>query len=347
MSFRYIGSKTRIVDRIIGLIGKSDGGTFVDGFAGTGAVAEAASEAGWAVHVNDHLACSAIMAFARVTSEETAPFLKFGGYENAIVNLNAVKPLQGIIWREYSPASDRHCAVTRMYFTEDNARRIDGFRLAIRRWRQHNMLNQTEEWILIADLMKAANRVANTAGTYGCFLSTWQRQSLDSVAVEPRRIPRPIARTKMTIRDVVDLKCNPEDTVYLDPPYTKRQYAAYYHILQTIALGDEPKVSGVCGIRPWRRMASDYCYKERAGKALERLVAGLGARRIFMSYSTEGQVSVTTLYEIFRRLGNVVMHKIDEIGRYRPNQAASQARSHVSEILFEIEKEKCTKMEVT
>ena len=40
------------------------------------------------------------------------------------------------------------------------------------------------------------------------------------------------------------------DTVYLDPPYTKRQYAAYYHILETISLGDEPIVEGICGIRP-------------------------------------------------------------------------------------------------
>ena len=40
------------------------------------------------------------------------------------------------------------------------------------------------------------------------------------------------------------------DTVYLDPPYTKRQYAAYYHILEAISLGDEPIVEGICGIRP-------------------------------------------------------------------------------------------------
>ena len=41
------------------------------------------------------------------------------------------------------------------------------------------------------------------------------------------------------------------DTVYLDPPYTKRQYAAYYHVLETLAYGDEPEVSGVTGLRPW------------------------------------------------------------------------------------------------
>ena len=34
------------------------------------------------------------------------------------------------------------------------------------------------------------------------------------------------------------------DAVYADPPYTKRQYAAYYHILETIAAGDRPLISG-------------------------------------------------------------------------------------------------------
>lgn len=34
------------------------------------------------------------------------------------------------------------------------------------------------------------------------------------------------------------------DIAYEDPPYTKRQYGAYYHILETIAIGDEPEITG-------------------------------------------------------------------------------------------------------
>ena len=54
-------------------------GVFVDAFSGTGAVAEAASKAGWKVHVKDHLASSAIMSFARLLSQADASFAKLGG----------------------------------------------------------------------------------------------------------------------------------------------------------------------------------------------------------------------------------------------------------------------------
>lgn len=338
MSFRYIGSKTRVVDAIIESIGSPDGGTFIDAFSGTGAVADAASRARWPVHVNDHLYSSAIMSYARVVPSRQASFERVGGYQAAIERLDDSEPKQGFIWREYSPASSAHCDTKRMYFTEENAQRIDGIRRHVAEWADSSLINVVEEKILLADLLLAANRVANTAGTYGCFLSKWQRQSLDVLSLSPRMMPDDLPPARMSHCDVSDVPCSEDDTVYLDPPYTKRQYAAYYHILETIALGDEPEVQGVCGIRPWQHIASDYCYKVRAATALQRLVAEIPARRIFLSYSTEGHVPLSVLNELFRGVGNVVMHHLDEIGRYRPNRAASQAGSEVGEVLFAIEK---------
>ncbi|AKM11476.1 DNA adenine methylase [Croceicoccus naphthovorans] len=338
MSFRYIGSKARVVEAIIENIGSPDGGMLIDAFSGTGAVADAASRAGWPVHVNDHLFSSAIMSYARVISSAQAAFANVGGYHGAIESLNAAEPRRGFIWKEYSPASSARCSIERMYFTEQNAQKIDGVRHLIAEMAGSNLVTDVEEKILLADLLLAANRVANTAGTYGCFLSKWQRQSLEVVSLVPRQIPDNLPKAKMSHCDVLDVKCSEEDTVYLDPPYTKRQYAAYYHILETIALGDEPTVEGVCGIRPWQHIASDYCYKVRAANALERLVAEIPARRIFLSYSTEGHVPLSILNEAFQGLGEVVMHHLDAIGRYRPNRAASAAGSEVGEVLFSIEK---------
>src|SRR5690606_16072947 len=83
-----------------------------------------------------------------------------------------------------------------------------------------------------------------------------------------------------------------DDVVYLDPPYTKRQYAAYYHLLETIALGDEPSVEGVTGLRPWREKASDFCYRTRALGALTSLVNKLPARRIVISYSDDAHIPI-------------------------------------------------------
>jgi adenine-specific DNA-methyltransferase len=142
----------------------------------------------------------------------------------------------------------------------------------------------------------------------------------------------------MSNRDVLDVECTPDDTVYLDPPYTKRQYAAYYHILETMAIGDEPQVEGVCGIRPWRHIASDYCYKARAAEALRKLVATIPARRVFLSYSTEAHVPLEILSELLRGVGTVARHDLEAVGRYRPNRAASAGGSEVGEVLFYVEK---------
>ena len=45
------------------------------------------------------------------------------------------------------------------------------------------------------------------------------------------------SRSRTTVGDVLDVQYEDGDVAYFDPPYTKRQYAAYYHILETIAAG--------------------------------------------------------------------------------------------------------------
>ena len=169
MSFRYIGSKTRVVDAIMKHVGLPDGGCFIDAFSGTGVVAEAAAKMGWPILVNDHLVSSAIMSLSRVISRDQVPFHLLGGYRKAVDALNQSLPRPGFIWQEYSPASSFRHGVARMYFTEENAQRIDGIRSTIAEWSAADVINDLEEKLLIADLIGAANRVANTAGTYGCF----------------------------------------------------------------------------------------------------------------------------------------------------------------------------------
>lgn len=339
MSFRYIGSKARLVDAILTHLGPPNGGSFVDAFCGTGVVAEAAARRGWPVLLNDHLHSAVVMAAARLVTAEQAPFTGLGGYAGALATLNAVPRRKGFIWAEYSPGSAQRIGFERRYFTEHNAQKIDAIRAAIGRWRRDRRINAHEERLLIGDLLGAANRAANTAGTYGCFLSKWQRQALEPIALHARTLATCHPKVRLSATDAKSVPCSAGDVVYLDPPYTKRQYAAYYHILETIAAGDRPKVEGVCGIRPWRQMASDYCYRTRAVGALHDLVQALPARRMLLSYSTEGHVPLDSLAEALAPLGTVTMHALMQVGRYRPNTAASKAGSGVGEFLIGIERD--------
>lgn len=339
MTFRYIGSKARIVNAIAQRVGAPTGNSrFVDLFCGTGVVAEAAAKLGWDVHLNDHLQSSVVMAAARLVTIKQAKFAKLGGYERAISRLNSVVGKPGFIYREYSPASSDLIGFERRYFTANNAARIDAMRSKISTWSKSGQLTQAEHHLLVADLLGAVNRVANIAGTYGCFLSKWQNQALDEIALRPRPLFKGTGSVTVSVKDARLVPLKSTDFVYIDPPYTKRQYASYYHILETIALRDKPKVEGVAGLRPWRAKASDFCYRTRALRAFKELVSMIPARRLLISYSDDGHVEIASLIDAMRSFGRVNPVQIKEVARYRPNLIARAGAPSVNEYLIALDR---------
>ncbi len=339
MTYRYIGSKSRLIDRIKPHMGPpKKGAFFVDAFCGTGVVAEAAANLGWNVRINDHLHSAVISARARLINKEQARFKCLGGYTKVIDKLNAAKPKFGFMYRTYSPASFDTCGIERRYFTQPNAAKLDGMRYLIEEWSEDGSINDLEKTLLISDLFGAINRVANIAGTFGCFLSKWTKQSKENIFLRSRVLNNYHIQVHETVGDVFDILSTPNDLVYLDPPYTKRQYASYYHILETVALGDEPKVEGVAGLRPWKDLASDFCYKARALGALSRLVDELKSDRILLSYSSEGHICMQDMKAELSKHGKFTMHPLGSIGRYRPNKTASRASSDVNEFLAIVER---------
>lgn len=349
MAVRWLGSKARVVDEIMAVVGTPtvDGGVFVDAFAGTGAVAAAAATQGWDVRLNDHLLCATVTAAARLTAEPDVPFAAFGGYRRALAALQDTPTRRGFIWSEYSPASAARTPRARMYFTEENAAKIDGIRSTIEEWLNDARISPAEHRLLVADLLRAVDSVANIAGTYGCFLSYWSPPACRPLTLIPRALPAVACGLEVFNVDVKDVPAAINDTAYLDPPYTKRQYAAYYHVQETVAHGDEPEVTGVTGLRPWRDKASAYCYKTRALDALAELARTLDARRTFLSYSSEGHVPLDALQNRLNGFGLVNVHMLGEIGRYRPNRAAVGAGAAVSEYLLELIKEPSDNSELT
>ncbi|MCU1579804.1 MAG: adenine-specific methylase [Rhodoglobus sp.] len=336
MGVRYIGSKARVAEAIVDLAGPPDGGRFVDAFSGTGAVAAVAANRGWAVTVNDSLPSAVSMSVGAIVGLGNVSFARLGGYFRAVEMLNAVTPHAGFLHAEYSPASKHHSGVERKYFTEANAAKLDAMRSLIRRWDSAGEIDVTEEHLLLADLMQAANGVANISGTYGCFLKDWTSTALRSVSVVPRFLPQRTTDVVASVKDVFAVPTTTQDTVYFDPPYTKRQYSAYYHLLETLHAGDSPDVGGVTGLRPWQSKASDFSYKTRALDALTRLVLGTKASRVLLSYSNEGHVHQAHLVNALTEAGSVTLHPIQQIGRYRPNARASASGDTVSEYVIEV-----------
>jgi adenine-specific DNA-methyltransferase len=337
---RYIGSKARIASAILDLVGVPSlgAGRFVDLFAGAGWVSREAASRGWRVKANDFLLSAIAVTTAHLCSESDVSFENLGGYQKVVDELNATEPLRGFIFREYTPSGSSRSGHERKYFTRDNGALIDGMRRRIEDLFERGEITSTERLILIADLLSAANSVANTAGTYGCFLSYWSSNALNRITLNPTALLATSQPFEVSCLDAFHVPVVSSDTVYLDPPYTKRHYPAYYHILETIAAADEPEVHGVTGLRPWQDKSSPFCYKRRALGALDRLVRIMPARRLFLSYSSEGHLGLDQIASTLGMYGCTHVHELGSLGRYRPNQGATENGTHVKEFLVELVK---------
>ena len=292
----FLGSKRSLTNFLTRTIDgfSPQAGHVGDLFCGTASVSAALRARGWRVTANDNLRLCSTFAEAALLFPTSDPFAGLGGpkYETVLAELNALQGEPGFIHAHYSPAGER------MYLTEENAARVDAVRARIRSWEP--MLERGERARLLADLTNAVSRVSNTAGTYGCYLQRWKTRALDPITLTPTTSAACAGEHTVHCTDAEVLAPQLDDAsvIYADPPYTKRQYAAYYHLLETIVVGDEPDLLGRTGLRPWREKASDWCYRRRAPEALERLLACLRCEHFLLSYNEDGHISDRTIREI-------------------------------------------------
>ena len=103
------------------------------------------------------------------------------------------------------------------------------------------------------------------------------------------------------IEDVIeDVPC---DILYIDPPYTQNQYGTQYHILETLVLADQPKISRITGSRPTAPYRSDWSKEYKAHILLDKIVAKTPARYVVMSYSNDGILSKDYIEAVLKRYG--------------------------------------------
>ncbi|MFI4989488.1 MAG: DNA adenine methylase [Solirubrobacterales bacterium] len=336
MAIEYLGNKTRLLDFVVSPIAAVKGISAVaDVFCGTASVSRALGERGLRVVASDHMMLCATLAEAALLPTGRRPFGRLGGslehrrgeslYAAAVRCLNELNPVEGFFFSTYSPAS-APSGTTRMYLTESNAGKVDAMRSQIERWAP--MLSKVERSILLGDLVRAVSSVSNTAGTYGCYLKSWKQRAL-----EPLRLAcAPLANLKSTghevhCADATAMAAQVEvDALYLDPPYTKRQYAAYYHLLETLVAGTEPRVTGSTGLPPWEDKQSEFCYRRRAELALDGLLAAARARHVFLSYSDDGHIPHERIVELMRSRGDVRWWEYRS-RRYRSNSGGRHDRS--------------------
>jgi adenine-specific DNA-methyltransferase len=311
---RYFGSKVSTVADVYSLISQRvPSGTLCDPFGGIATVGSYFKARGYRVWTGDILTAAHYFQIARVELSRTPSFRKLREALNlksridVIDLLNREKPKDGWFTREFSEK--------RLFFTRDNARRIDACRLRISQWSRFRLISRNEKAILLASLINSMDRVANTAGTYYAYLKSWHRKAMLPFRFEllPCTYGDPNCHCFLgEARDLVAQRAF--DILYLDLPYNERCYTKYYHLPETLALEETPKANGMSGIPDNPRVISDFNKQDKAKTALEELLEKTTFQLLAFQYSDNGLIEPHQLRRVFREYGRIEEFVINSKG---------------------------------
>lgn len=356
MGFRYIGSKDKLSDIIISEIKSTKKGAkhIIDLMAGTGLFSLALRESGFRVsavdvmtysfhHLTVHLflgeapAFNGIDALKGIEKHQSQNLFGRINYETILNYLNNLEPVYGYFHKEFSPGGKpSNTAKPRKYFSSQNAAKIDAIRKVIKQLKENSIINELEHSLLLHDLIMAVNDIANIAGTYGHYLSKFIRRAEDPITLYSTSFSNvgKLQGHKIFRGYAEDVASKLQaDVCYIDPPYMKRQYAANYHILETLAREDEPEAIGDSGLRPWRDQYSNFCSKVKIRGSFDKIITQINCDDFLISYSEDGLLPINDLISFLSNYGQVVKKDIT-YKRFKSND--SKKHSTLNEYLIHL-----------
>ena len=316
----YIGSKLSLLEFLENSINKvadKDCHVFCDLFAGTGIVGNYFKKKGYKIIANDIQYYSYVLNKHYIENHKELRFLKLSKELPELKNrkiekrkdfvcgyLENLKGVKGFIYKNYCVGGTKNKKMQRQYFSDVNGMRCDTIRKKIEGWKKEKLINNSEYYFLLASLIESVDKCANTASVYGAFLKKLKKSAQKSFVLQPAELIINDQEHKVYNKDInVLTKKIKGDILYLDPPYNHRQYASNYHILETIAKYDNPKIHGKTGLRDCENQKSLYCSRVEAKNAFKDLISKAKVKYIFLSYNNEGIMSLEDIKEIMSLRG--------------------------------------------
>lgn len=213
--------------------------------------------------------------------------------------LNKINGKKWFIFKNYCLGWTKNWEFQRQYFSDLNWKKCDAIRDNIEKRKKEELINENEYYFLLATLIEAIDKVANTASVYGAFLKQLKKSAQKEINLKPAELYINDNEHNIFNEDINTLiKTTQHDVVYLDPPYNHRQYSWNYHILETIAKNDKPKIKGKTGMRNCSNQKSSYCSKNEVKTAYKDLISNIKAKYIFLSYNDEWLMNLEDIKEI-------------------------------------------------
>lgn len=267
---RYIGNKTKLLPWIEKLVKEHTvGESFLDVFAGTGAIIKSAIKDYDKLIMNDFLYSNEVIYYAFFSNDEY----------NIAKLIEIKEEFQSIKTNNFD---DSYMADNygNKFFSFNDAKIIGEIRERIDLKKD---INKKERSILIASLLYSADKVSNTVGHYDAYRKI---ESIPDKFLFELINPVDTSNKKIEIyrEDANEIvkKVN-ADIAFIDPPYNSRQYSRFYHVLEVLTKWEKPKLTGVA-MKPPTENVSDYS-KVTAPLVFDDLISNLNSNYIVVTYN--------------------------------------------------------------
>lgn len=336
---RFIGGKYNLLTDIENVIASSavNVRTVIDIFSGSGVVSTHLKARKYNVIGNDIMyfsyvllrgtsALDTIPDFANLGIADPIQYLNNLTIDNTNIDIN-----ECFIYQHYSPHDD----ISRMYFQNANAIKIDIIRITIEKWKRDELINEDEYYYLLASLISAVPYVSNITGVYGAYLKHWDARTFNELILKKPKIINNGSKA-IFYNENCDflLPKISGDLLYADPPYNSRQYLPNYHILETIAKYDNPIIHGVTGMRNYQTQRSDFCTVKGVESAFRRMIENANVRYILISYNNEGLLSTERLSAVCRDYAVNDSFRLCEIDYRRYNNVGTTPGGVTEQLYF-------------
>lgn len=323
---RYIGSKFKLINYISNTVKKYCGENiseliFCDLFSGTGVVGKNFSPIVKYVIAND------LEYYSYIANSCVLKGFDENTVNKIISHCNEIEPkYYGDIFDSY--AEGGKCG--RMYFTKENGGKLESARYYLSLIK--DIISEDDYNAVLYSLISAADKIANTASTYGAFLKEFNPSAKKQIIFETPDFAKGCLSNNKVYNDDANnlIKQIKGDILYIDPPYNTRQYSAYYHVLNGIATYKIPFTESKTGVCKSQYNKSEYSIEKSASIQLEDLIKNADFEWIFMSYNNEGIISLEEIKSIMEKYGTYYIEQ-QEHQRYK----ADKKRKYVADKTIE------------
>lgn len=324
---RYMGSKYRLIPRLVELFAEIGGRSALDAFSGSGVVAYALKALGYEVTASDFLAFPTVIATAAVAND------------NEILSQADVAGITG-------PAADDRDFIQRtfdgLYFTPADRAFLDSAWSHI-----DTMCGHKRAMAIAALLLAAARKQPRGVFTFTDLryddgrrdLTLSLRDHFSETAEEYNQIVFNTGRRCQALQsDVFELDPADYDLVYLDPPYAPPRddncYIKRYHFLEGLSVywrGLE--IMENTKTKKLTKRYTPFSYKHTVEEALRKTFKRFERSTIVLSYSSNAVPDPQTIERMLREVkGSVEVHELNH--RYHFGTHANAARRTATEYLF-------------